>query len=152
MKIKRIVILVLIAAMLLCALCSCGEKNVTKTPSSDAHKAYAEGKSAYEIYTIGEKQTNALKAYSARMTEFIEIKYPAASTESGSTINMDTLRQADLTDAENPVAYYEITYQRDGNILTGCSAGAAEEFTLKFIEALRGKEAAEKIAAAVICR
>ena len=40
----------------------------------------------------------------------------------------------------------------DGNVLTGCSAGAAEEFTLKFIEALRGKEAAEKIAAAVICR
>ena len=117
MKLKKILTLTLIATMLMTALCSCGKK-AANTPSSDAQKALDEGKSAFEIYTIAEKQTNSLKAYSAKMTEIIEIEYPAASAVPKSQINMETIRQADLTDADNPITFYEITYTRDGETLT----------------------------------
>ncbi len=41
---------------------------------------------------------------------------------------------------------------RDGNLITGTSAGCAIPFGLALIEALKGKEAADKVAAQIVIR
>ena len=41
---------------------------------------------------------------------------------------------------------------RDGNLITGTSAGCAVSFGLKLVEALKGKEEAERIAAQIVIR
>ena len=41
---------------------------------------------------------------------------------------------------------------QDGNLITGTSAGCAVSFGLKLVEALKGKEEAERIAAQIVIR
>ena len=41
---------------------------------------------------------------------------------------------------------------RDGKVITGRAAGAALDFGLALLSALRGEEAAKEIADAIVCR
>lgn len=56
-------------------------------------------------------------------------------------------------ESQMPLANYTgNACEQDGNIITGSGAGTAMEFALKLVEQLKGRERAELLKAAVLCK
>lgn len=55
-------------------------------------------------------------------------------------------------DIKNAVIRWDLPCVQDGKLITGASAGCALPFGLMLIEALKGKDAAQKVAAQIVIR
>lgn len=121
MTLRKIIAAVTMVAAVSCLACSCGRKGTETGNSGAAMEKYTQGEGAYSVYGVAEEQTDKLSVYHAVFTYTSDRIPTAPSADETTHTDMEVQRMADLSDSENPVAYYSIDYSANGEKLTSTS-------------------------------